>query len=71
MSRVIVALLRGKTLAAYGADVIWVTSPNLPDLPTMDRDFGRGKRTVQLDIHVPSDKARLIDLIRTAGKHLT
>lgn len=66
MSRVIAAPLCGKTLAAYGADVIWVTSPNLPDLPTMDRDFGRGKRTVQLDIHDPQDKARLIELIRTA-----
>lgn len=66
MSRVIAAPLCGKTLAAYGADVIWVTSPNLPDLPAIDRDFGRGKRTVQLDIHDPSDKARLIELIGTA-----
>lgn len=66
MSRVIAAPLCGKTLAAYGADVIWVTSPNLPDLPAIDRDLGRGKRTVQLDIHDPSDKARLVELIRTA-----
>ncbi|KAI8260914.1 hypothetical protein K4K56_006173 [Colletotrichum sp. SAR 10_98] len=66
MSRVIAAPLCGKTLAAHGADVIWVTSPNLPDLPTMDRDFGRGKRTVQLDVHNPSDKERLIELIKTA-----
>ncbi|KAF6798903.1 caib baif family enzyme [Colletotrichum sojae] len=66
MSRVIAAPLCGKTLAAHGADVIWVTSPSLPDLPTMDRDFGRGKRTVQLDIHKPDDKARLIELIKTA-----
>ncbi|KAF9879305.1 CoA-transferase family III [Colletotrichum karsti] len=66
MSRVIAAPLCGKTLAAHGADIIWVTSPNLPDLPTMDRDFGRGKRTVQLDIHKTSDKVRLIELIRTA-----
>ncbi|KAI3539666.1 hypothetical protein CABS01_06262 [Colletotrichum abscissum] len=65
MSRVIAAPLCGKTLAAHGADVIWVTSPNLPDLPTMDRDFGRGKRTVQLDIHNHSDKAQLIELIQT------
>lgn len=65
MSRVIAAPLCGKTLAAHGADVIWVTSPNLPDLPTMDRDFGRGKRTVHLDIHQPEDKARLIELIKT------
>jgi hypothetical protein len=65
MSRVIAAPLCGKTLAAHGADVIWVTSPTLPELPTMDRDFGRGKRTVHIDIHNPSDKARLIELIRT------
>lgn len=66
MSRVIAAPLCGKTLAAYGADVIWVTSPNLPDLPTMDRDFGRGKRTVQLDVHDAQDQARLLGLISTA-----
>lgn len=65
MSRVIAAPLCGKTLAAHGADVIWITSPNLPDLPTMDRDFGRGKRTVHIDIHKPGDKSRLLELIRT------
>ncbi|KAF2152249.1 hypothetical protein K461DRAFT_256052 [Myriangium duriaei CBS 260.36] len=64
MSRVIAAPLCGKTLAAHGADVLWVTSPNLPDLPAMDRDFGRGKRTIQLDIHDPSDKAKLLELIK-------
>lgn len=66
MSRVIAAPLAGKTLAAHGADVLWVTSPNLPDLPTMDRDFGRGKRTVHLDVKSPADKAKLIELLRTA-----
>jgi hypothetical protein len=65
MSRVIAAPLSGKTLAAHGADVIWVTSPRLPDLPTMDRDFGRGKRTVQLDINNAADKEQLIKLIKT------
>lgn len=56
LSRVIAAPLSGKTLAAHGADVLWVTSPNLPDLPTMDRDFGRGKRTVQIDLNSQSDE---------------
>ncbi|KAI3400413.1 hypothetical protein diail_3430 [Diaporthe ilicicola] len=64
LSRVIAAPLCGKTLAVHGADVMWVTSPNLPDLPTMDRDFGRGKRTVQLDIHNPQDKQTLLGLIK-------
>ncbi|KAG9696910.1 CoA-transferase family III, partial [Aureobasidium melanogenum] len=64
MSRVIAAPLCGKTLAAHGADVIWVTSPNLPDLPDIDREFGRGKRTAQLDIQDPTDKAKLMELIK-------
>ncbi|EJT75687.1 hypothetical protein GGTG_05619 [Gaeumannomyces tritici R3-111a-1] len=65
MSRVIAAPLCGRTLAAHGADVVWVTSPSLPDLPAIDRDLGRGKRTVQLDIQKPEDKARLLRLLRT------
>ncbi|KAG9855781.1 CoA-transferase family III, partial [Aureobasidium melanogenum] len=63
MSRVIAAPLCGKTLAAHGADVIWVTSPKLPDLPDIDREFGRGKRTVQLDIHDAADRSKLFGLI--------
>ncbi|KAG9604414.1 CoA-transferase family III, partial [Aureobasidium melanogenum] len=64
MSRVIAAPLCGKTLAAHGADVIWVTSPNLPDLPDIDREFGRGKRTVQLDIHDAAERIKLLELIK-------
>ncbi|KAJ0123780.1 hypothetical protein J7T55_012249 [Diaporthe amygdali] len=63
LSRVIAAPLCGKILAVHGADVIWVTSPNLPDLPAIDRDLGRGKRTIQLDIHKPQDKETLLKLI--------
>ncbi|KAL4915053.1 CoA-transferase family III domain-containing protein [Aspergillus aurantiobrunneus] len=64
LSRVIAAPLSGKTLAAHGADVLWITSPNLPDLPTMDRDFGRGKRTIHIDLSNASDRndlSRLLD----------
>ncbi|KAF5698899.1 Formyl-coenzyme A transferase [Fusarium mundagurra] len=65
MSRVIAAPLAGKTLAAHGADVIWVTGPGLPDLPTMDRDFGRGKRTVHIDINNTEDRQKLRELIKS------
>ncbi|KAM0492311.1 hypothetical protein ACHAP8_009996 [Fusarium lateritium] len=64
MSRVIAAPLCGKTLAAHGAEVIWVTSPNLPDLPVLDREFSRGKKTVQLDIHNEDDHEKLLGLLR-------
>ncbi|KAF5962466.1 hypothetical protein FBULB1_14145 [Fusarium bulbicola] len=64
MSRVIAAPLCGKTLAAHGAEVIWVTSPTLPDLPRVDREFGRGKKTVQLDIHNSEDRKQLLNLLK-------
>lgn len=66
MSRVTSAPLAGKTLAAHGADVLSITSPNLPDLPTMDRDLGRGKRTVHIDINNSDEKRRLRSLLRDA-----
>lgn len=66
MSRVIAAPVAGRTLATHGADVIWITSPNLPDLPDLDIDLSRGKRTVQLDIKQPREKQTLLNLIRSA-----
>ncbi|KAF1937414.1 CoA-transferase family III [Clathrospora elynae] len=66
MSRVIAAPVAGRTLAAHGADVIWITSPSLPDLPDLDIDLSRGKRTVQLDIKNIRDKAKLLNLLSTA-----
>jgi hypothetical protein len=66
MSRVIAAPVAGKTLAAHGADVLWVTSSTLPDLPDLDIDLSRGKRTVQLNVKNAQDKARLLELLRTA-----
>jgi crotonobetainyl-CoA:carnitine CoA-transferase CaiB-like acyl-CoA transferase len=66
LSRVIAAPVSGKTLAAHGADVIWITSPNLPDLPALDRDLGRGKRTVQLDLRSETDCSTLRDIAKDA-----
>jgi crotonobetainyl-CoA:carnitine CoA-transferase CaiB-like acyl-CoA transferase len=70
MSRVIAAPVAGKTLGAHGADVIWITSPSLPDLPDLDIDLSRGKRTVQLDITEAEDKTKLLDLLSTADVFL-
>jgi crotonobetainyl-CoA:carnitine CoA-transferase CaiB-like acyl-CoA transferase len=66
LSRVIAAPVAGKTLAVHGATVIWVTSPNLPDLPSLDIDLSRGKRTVQIDAKHPDGKSQLLELLRTA-----
>lgn len=46
--------------------MLWITSPSLPDLPDVDIDVSRGKRTVQLDIKKDDEKTKLLELIRTA-----
>lgn len=70
MTRVIAGPVAGKTLAAHGADILWVTSPNLPSLPSLDRDVGRGKRTISLDINQSRDKDTLEGLLETADVFL-
>lgn len=70
LTRVIAGPVAGKTLAAHGADVLWITSPKLPDLPTLDRDLARGKRTAQLDLDDPGDGGRLLDLLDGADVFL-
>ncbi|KAJ1301727.1 hypothetical protein OPQ81_008960 [Rhizoctonia solani] len=66
LTRVIAGPVCGRTLAAHGADVIWVTSPNLPDLPALDVDTSRGKRTIQLDLNDLNDLATFKDLLKDA-----
>ncbi|KAG8739134.1 hypothetical protein FRC10_006104 [Ceratobasidium sp. 414] len=66
LTRVIAGPVCGRTLAAHGADVIWITSPNLPDLPSLDVDTSRGKRTVQLDLNNESDLATFRKLLKDA-----
>ncbi|KAI1160827.1 CoA-transferase family III [Nemania serpens] len=66
LSRVIAAPVAGKTLAAHGADVLWVTSPHLPALPGLDREFARGKRSIRLDLDCEADRAALFELAGAA-----
>lgn len=69
-SRVIAAPVAGKTLAAHGTDVLWITSPKLPDLPALDRNLARGKRTIQLDLNDETDRDTLRSLVREADVFL-
>jgi len=63
LSRVIAAPVAGKTLAAHGANVLWATSPNLSDLPSLDRNMSRGKRTTQLDLNKSKDAETMRHLL--------
>ena len=55
---------------AHGADVLWVTSPNLPNLPLLDADTSRGKRTTQLDLTSQDGRDKLTSLVRDADVFL-
>lgn len=66
LSRVIAAPVAGRTLAAHGADVLWITSPRLPSLPDLDIDTSRGKRSVHLDLNSSKDLDTLRHLITEA-----
>src|SRR5258708_15155608 len=43
LSRVIAGPVAGRTLAAHGADVLLISSPDLPAIPWLTIDTGRGK----------------------------
>jgi len=50
MTRVLAGPICGRTLAAHGADVLRVISPNLPTIDVADIDSGRGKRSAHVDL---------------------
>ncbi|TFY51298.1 hypothetical protein EVG20_g11065, partial [Dentipellis fragilis] len=60
----------GRTLAAHGADVLHVTSPNLHSEPLLDTETSRGKRTTQLDLNNEADSSTLWDLVKEADVFL-
>ncbi|THU99129.1 CoA-transferase family III [Dendrothele bispora CBS 962.96] len=70
LSRVLAGPTAGRTLAAHGADVLLITSPSLPALPTLDVDTSRGKRTTQLDITRENDSQKLRSLVGDADVFL-
>ncbi len=64
LTRVIAGPSISRTLAEYGASVLRVTSPKLPDVPWYAVDLNFGKRTTELDLRNESDRAtfeRLLD----------
>src|ERR1700704_5749528 len=50
LSRVIAGPVAGRTLAVHGADVLLISSPNLPAIPWLTIDTGRGKLTSFADL---------------------
>ncbi|KAF8208643.1 CoA-transferase family III domain-containing protein [Mycena galopus ATCC 62051] len=70
LSRVLAGPVAARTLAAHGADVLLITSPRLPNQPTLDVETSRGKRTTQLDLTLSAHHEKLKYLASTADVFL-
>jgi crotonobetainyl-CoA:carnitine CoA-transferase CaiB-like acyl-CoA transferase len=66
LTRIIAGPVGTRTLAAHGADVLNITSPHLPAIPTLVMDTGRGKRSASIDLKTTDGQAMLTALARDA-----
>ena len=65
LTRVLAGPIAGRTLAAYGADVMLINSPHLPNIESI-ADTSRGKLSAHLDLKQADGRARLAHLIGDA-----
>src|SRR6266566_10119184 len=66
LSRVIAGPVAGRTLAAHGADVMLVSGPDLPAIPWLTIDTGRGKLTSFVELKSDQGRGVLRDLLASA-----
>lgn len=64
LTRIIAGPVCGRTLAVHGADVMRVTSPNLPHISTIAPDVGRGKLSAFIDLQTNEGREILRGLVR-------
>jgi crotonobetainyl-CoA:carnitine CoA-transferase CaiB-like acyl-CoA transferase len=66
LSRVIAGPVAGRTLAVHGADVLLISGPDLPAIPWLSIDTGRGKLTSFVDLKSEQGREVLRDLLAQA-----
>ena len=66
LSRVIAGPVAGRTLAAHGADVLLVSGPQLPAIPWLTIDTGRGKLTTFIELKSEAGRAQMRELLKDA-----
>jgi len=66
LSRVIAGPVAGRTLAAHGADVMLVSGPELPAIPWLTIDTGRGKLSSFADLKTEAGRETLRGLLAQA-----
>ena len=65
LTRILAGPVGGRALAAYGADVMLVNSPNLPNIEAI-ADTSRGKLSTHIDLSDASGREALARLLREA-----
>jgi crotonobetainyl-CoA:carnitine CoA-transferase CaiB-like acyl-CoA transferase len=65
LTRILAGPVAGRTLAAYGADVLLINAPQLPNIEAI-ADTSRGKCSAHLDLDTPDGPAALAALVRDA-----
>ena len=65
LTRIIAGPVCGRALAAYGADVMLVNSPHLPNIANLI-DTSRGKLSVHADLDTADGRIALANLLRSA-----
>src|SRR3984885_15102123 len=66
LSRVIAGPVAGRTLAVHGADVLLISGPDLPDIPWLTIDTGRGKLSSFVELGTEQGRQCLRDLVAGA-----
>jgi crotonobetainyl-CoA:carnitine CoA-transferase CaiB-like acyl-CoA transferase len=66
LSRVIAGPVAGRTLAVHGADVLLISGPDLPAIPWLTIDTGRGKLTSFVELKSEQGRGILRDLLAQA-----
>jgi len=66
LSRVIAGPVAGRTLAAHGADVMLISGLDLPAIPWLSIDNGRGKLSSFVELKSDAGRATMHELLREA-----
>lgn len=66
LSRVIAGPVAGRTLAVHGADVMLISGPDLPVIPWLTIDTGRGKLSASIELKDDKGQDALRELLRDA-----
>jgi CoA-transferase family III len=66
LSRVIAGPVAGRTLAVHGADVMLVSGPDLPAIPWLTIDTGRGKLSAFIELKSEQGRSKLRELLAAA-----